>query len=187
MVSPDIFKAYDIRGEYPREIDEDGVRAIGAAFVSYLRAKRIGLGRDMRLSSPSLAAAFIDGAVSRGADIVDYGARSAAVKATNDGKADDGERGEGDNVLHDIENVWGGRGDDVIRGTAGNNRLVGGGGNDRLYGQGGKDMLLGGAGDDQLFARDGGTDADTLDGGDGNDRADADRVDILTSVETPPP
>ena len=48
-------------------------------------------------------------------------------------------------------------------------------------------MLLGGAGDDQLFARDGGTDADTLDGGDGNDRADADRVDILTSVETPPP
>src|SRR5436309_10627747 len=73
MVSPDIFKAYDIRGEYPREIDEDGVRAIGAAFVSYLRAKRIGLGRDMRLSSPSLAAAFIDGAVSRGADIVDYG------------------------------------------------------------------------------------------------------------------
>src|SRR5438093_13320284 len=73
MVSPDIFKAYDIRGEYPREIDEDGVRAIGAAFVSYLRAKRIGLGRDMRLSSPSLAAAFIDGAVSRGADVVDYG------------------------------------------------------------------------------------------------------------------
>jgi phosphomannomutase len=72
-LNPDIFKAYDVRGIYPDEVHEDGARAIGAAFVAYLKAKRIGVGRDMRLSSPSLAAAFIEGAVSQGADVVDYG------------------------------------------------------------------------------------------------------------------
>src|SRR6266849_4107438 len=72
-LSPDIFKAYDVRGVYPSEINEEGARAIGAAFVAFLRAKRIAVGRDMRLSSPALAAAFIDGATSRGADVVDYG------------------------------------------------------------------------------------------------------------------
>src|SRR5919201_381051 len=72
-ITPDIFKAYDVRGIYPTDINEDVARAIGAGFVSYLKAKRIAVGRDMRLSSPSLAAAFIDGATSRGADVVDYG------------------------------------------------------------------------------------------------------------------
>jgi phosphomannomutase len=72
-IDPNIFKAYDVRGIYPSEINEDVSRAIGAGFVSYLEAKRIAVGRDMRLSSPSLAAAFIDGATSRGADVVDYG------------------------------------------------------------------------------------------------------------------
>jgi phosphomannomutase len=70
---PDIFKAYDVRGTYPDEIDEAAARAIGAAFVAYLEAQRIGLGRDMRLSSPGLAAAFVDGATSQGADVVDFG------------------------------------------------------------------------------------------------------------------
>ena len=73
ILKPDIFKAYDVRGIYPDEINEDGARAIGAAFVAYLEAKRIAVGRDMRLSSPSLAAAFIDGATAQGADVVDYG------------------------------------------------------------------------------------------------------------------
>jgi phosphomannomutase len=72
-LNQEIFKAYDVRGVYPDQINEDGARAIGAAFVAYLRAKRVGAGRDMRLSSPSLAAAFIDGATSQGADVVDYG------------------------------------------------------------------------------------------------------------------
>ena len=72
-LKPDIFKAYDIRGTYPDEVNEEGARAIGAAFVAYLGAKRIAVGRDMRLSSPTLAAAFIDGATSLGADVVDYG------------------------------------------------------------------------------------------------------------------
>jgi len=72
-LNPDIFKAYDVRGIYPAEVNEDAARAIGAAFVVYLKAKRIAVSRDMRLSSPSLADAFIDGATSQGADVVDYG------------------------------------------------------------------------------------------------------------------
>jgi phosphomannomutase len=72
-LDPGIFKAYDVRGIYPGEVHEEGARAIGAAFVTYLKARRIGLGRDMRLSSPGLAAAFIDGATSQGADVIDYG------------------------------------------------------------------------------------------------------------------
>src|SRR5216683_888549 len=61
-INPDIFEA-----------NEEAARGIGAAFVAYLQAKRIALGRDMRLSSPALAAAFVDGATSQGADVVDYG------------------------------------------------------------------------------------------------------------------
>jgi phosphomannomutase len=72
-LNPDIFKAYDVRGVYPGEINEDAARAIGAAFVAYLKATRIAVGRDMRLSAPALAAAFVDGATSQGADVVDYG------------------------------------------------------------------------------------------------------------------
>ncbi len=72
-LNPDIFKAYDVRGTYPDQIHEEGARAIGAAFVAYLKATRIAVGRDMRLSSPSLAQAFIEGATSQGADVIDYG------------------------------------------------------------------------------------------------------------------
>jgi phosphomannomutase len=68
-----IFKAYDIRGLYPAEIDETIAKQIGRGFVAYLGARRIGVSRDMRLSSPSLAAAFIEGARDQGADVVDYG------------------------------------------------------------------------------------------------------------------
>jgi phosphomannomutase len=72
-LNPEIFKAYDVRGVYPDQVNEEAARAIGVAFVAYLGARRIAVGRDMRLSSPSLAAAFIDGATSQGADVVDYG------------------------------------------------------------------------------------------------------------------
>src|SRR5256885_13578242 len=72
-INADIFKAYDVRGVYPGEVNEDGARAIGSAFVAYLNAKHIAVGRDRRLSSPGLAAAFIDGATSQGADVTDYG------------------------------------------------------------------------------------------------------------------
>jgi phosphomannomutase len=68
-----IFKAYDVRGLYPSEINEEAARLIGRGFVAYLNARRIGVSRDMRLSSPSVAAAFIEGARMQGADVVDYG------------------------------------------------------------------------------------------------------------------
>jgi phosphomannomutase len=72
-VNPEIFKAYDVRGTYPDQIDESVARDIGRGFIAYLKAKRIAVSRDLRVSSPSLAAAFIDGATSQGADVVDYG------------------------------------------------------------------------------------------------------------------
>jgi len=68
-----IFKAYDVRALYPSELNETGAHAIGRAFVAYLGASRIAVSRDMRTSSPTLSAAFIDGAREQGADVVDYG------------------------------------------------------------------------------------------------------------------
>jgi phosphomannomutase len=72
-IDPSIFKAYDIRGIYPTEIHESAVHDIGGAFVTYLGAKRIAVSRDMRVSSPALADAFIEGARRQGAHVVDYG------------------------------------------------------------------------------------------------------------------
>jgi len=72
-INPNVFKAYDVRGLYPQEVNEDAARLIGRGFVAYLGAKRIAVSRDMRLSSPSIAAAFIEGAREQGADVVDYG------------------------------------------------------------------------------------------------------------------
>src|SRR3989337_189301 len=72
-INPAIFKAYDVRGLYPQEVNEDAARLIGRGFVAFLGATRIAVSRDMRLSSPSMAAAFIEGATLQGADVVDYG------------------------------------------------------------------------------------------------------------------
>src|SRR6476619_2200388 len=72
-INSSIFKAYDVRGLYPQEVDEEAARLIGRGFVAYLKAKRIAVSRDMRVSSPAVAAAFIEGAREQGADVVDYG------------------------------------------------------------------------------------------------------------------
>jgi len=68
-----IFKAYDVRGVYPDEFDEDSAFRIGGAFAEWIGGDRIVLGRDCRLSSPALSEAFSDGARSVGAGIVDIG------------------------------------------------------------------------------------------------------------------
>ncbi len=68
-----LFKAYDIRGAYPDEIDEATVRKIGSAFVRYLSARHLVIGRDMRLSSDALAESFIAGALAAGATVTDIG------------------------------------------------------------------------------------------------------------------
>ncbi len=74
-----IFKAYDVRGTYPEQLDEATARRIGTAFARFVEAddpsgaRRIVLGRDMRVSSPSLTAAFAEGATAAGCDVVDVG------------------------------------------------------------------------------------------------------------------
>jgi phosphomannomutase len=68
-----IFKAYDIRGAYPDELNETIARKIGAGFILLLNAQRIVVGRDMRLSTSALAKALIEGAVSSGASASDIG------------------------------------------------------------------------------------------------------------------
>ncbi len=73
MLDPKVFKAYDVRGIYPLELDEEGAYAVGRAYVEQFEPRRIAVGRDMRLSSPSIAAAVIEGARDGGADVVDIG------------------------------------------------------------------------------------------------------------------
>ena len=73
MLDPKVFKAYDIRGIHPTELDEDGAYRIGRAYVEHFDPTAIAVGRDMRLSSPSMAAAVIEGAADGGADVRDLG------------------------------------------------------------------------------------------------------------------
>ena len=73
MLDPKAFKAYDVRGLYPDELDEDGAYAIGRAYVEQFEPRAIAVGRDMRLSSPSMAEAAIRGAADGGAAVVDVG------------------------------------------------------------------------------------------------------------------
>ena len=75
-IAPGIFKAYDIRGLCPGELDAEVYRRIGRAFVDYLGARRIAVGRDCRLSSPELAEALVAGARSQGAAVTDIGIAS---------------------------------------------------------------------------------------------------------------
>jgi phosphomannomutase len=73
VLDPKVFKAYDVRGIYPDDIDEDGARRIGRAYVEQFEPKRIAVGRDMRSSSPAMAQATIEGAAAAGADVIDIG------------------------------------------------------------------------------------------------------------------
>ena len=73
MLDPKVFKAYDVRGIYPTELDEEGGYAIGRAYVEQFEPQRIAVGRDMRLSSPSMAKAVMEGAAAGGADVIDIG------------------------------------------------------------------------------------------------------------------
>jgi phosphomannomutase len=73
MLDPSVFKAYDVRGVYRDELDEDGAYAIGRAYVEQFDAKRIAVGRDMRLSAPAMAEAARNGAADAGAEVLDLG------------------------------------------------------------------------------------------------------------------
>jgi phosphomannomutase len=88
----DIFKAYDIRGAYPDELDEAKAKRIGFAFIRLLRAHRVVIGYDMRLSSQSLSRGFIEGVRCAGASVIDVGMTTTPMLyfAIIDGKYDGG-------------------------------------------------------------------------------------------------
>jgi phosphomannomutase len=73
VLEPAVFKAYDVRGVYPAELDEAGAYAIGRAYVEQFSPRTIAVGRDMRISAPSMAHAVIEGAADGGADVLDLG------------------------------------------------------------------------------------------------------------------
>jgi phosphomannomutase len=73
VLDPKVFKAYDVRGLYPGELDESGAEAIGRAYIEQFEPRRIAVGRDMRLSSPTMQEAFMRGAAAAGADVLDLG------------------------------------------------------------------------------------------------------------------
>jgi phosphomannomutase len=73
VLDPRVFKAYDVRGLHGSEIDEDGAYAVGRAYAEQFEPRRIAVGRDMRVSSPTMAAATIEGARDGGADVLDIG------------------------------------------------------------------------------------------------------------------
>jgi phosphomannomutase len=81
LAPPEIFKAYDIRGLYEEQMAPDTAEAIGRAFARVLGdlagkpvgELRVGLGRDMRLTAPEMAARYRDGLVAEGAHVIDAG------------------------------------------------------------------------------------------------------------------
>jgi Ca2+-binding RTX toxin-like protein len=113
-----------------------------------------------------------------GRDLASYAGKVAGVRVSIGDGANDGARGEGDEIRAGVEDLRGGAGNDVLRGTAGANRLFGFGGRDRLIGMAGNDRLVGGAGPDVLDGRDGAGFVDSLQcGAGGGDRVLADMAD----------
>ncbi|MFF7392135.1 calcium-binding protein [Streptomyces scabiei] len=125
-------------------------------------------------------------------DIASYLESTSGVVVDIDNAADDGIGGEGDNVLTDVEIVYGspfgdtltgGTAGDVLSGFGGNDLLVGGTGNDTLVGGVGSDSHSGGAGNDTLDAVDGVFGNDSLNGGTNTDTCRADTSDTKTACE----
>jgi len=72
-IDPSIFKAYDIRGTYPNQLDGEIAYHIGGALAGYLKPKAIAVGRDMRLSSAELFDSLAHGITDQGVDVIDLG------------------------------------------------------------------------------------------------------------------
>jgi len=73
MTQIDCFKAYDVRGKVPDQLDEEIAYLIGRAYVEFLDPKVIAVGRDIRLSSPAICDALIRGITDSGTDVIDIG------------------------------------------------------------------------------------------------------------------
>lgn len=86
QVEPKIFKAYDIRGIYPGQLNEKTAQAIGFCFTKIIKAKKIIIGRDMRLSSNSIFKALTKGINQAGAEVIDIGMVSTDATYYSSGK-----------------------------------------------------------------------------------------------------
>jgi phosphomannomutase len=73
VLDPKVFKAYDVRGIYPDELDEEGSYAIGRAYAEQFEPRKIAVGWDMRVSSEAMAAAAVRGAAEAGVDVLELG------------------------------------------------------------------------------------------------------------------
>jgi phosphomannomutase len=72
-INPSMFKAYDIRGIYPEQLNEDTIQQIGKAFVEFVKPKNVVIGRDIRLSAKSLFEALSHAIMDMGVDVIDLG------------------------------------------------------------------------------------------------------------------
>jgi phosphomannomutase len=77
VVNPAIFKEYDVRGTYPDQLNDEAAYGVASAFVAQMGVSQVAVGRDMRLSSPAIAAAAIRGIVDQGAEAIDLGLTSS--------------------------------------------------------------------------------------------------------------
>jgi phosphomannomutase len=73
MLDSSVFKAYDVRGVYPSQLDEEGAYRVARAYAVHFEPRGVAVGRDMRLSSPSMLAAVTDGIADAGSDVADLG------------------------------------------------------------------------------------------------------------------
>jgi phosphomannomutase len=73
VLDPSVFKAYDVRGLHPSQLDEEGAYLVARGYAEHFEPRTIAVGRDMRVSSPTMAAAAIEGAADGGADVLDIG------------------------------------------------------------------------------------------------------------------
>ena len=75
-MKPGIFKAYDVRGIYPTELNEEIAYNIGRAFVAFMGVERVAVGRDMRVSGPAVAGSLMQGMAYQGAEVINLGLTS---------------------------------------------------------------------------------------------------------------
>jgi phosphomannomutase len=73
VLDPSVFKAYDVRGLYPSELDEDGAYRVARAYAVHFEPRSVAVGHDMRISSPTVFAAVVNGVADAGVEAVELG------------------------------------------------------------------------------------------------------------------
>ena len=73
MLDPSVFKAYDVRGVYPTELDEEGAYRVARAYAAHFEPRAVAVGHDMRLSAPAMYEGVLNGVADAGVDVVALG------------------------------------------------------------------------------------------------------------------